>query len=213
MDPTNINTSTGSSTNKDGEIDQWLDSALRQYAKSAPRAGLEARVLANLRAEHTLSAQRTRWWWRFGTAAAFAAIVIGIWIGEGNRQKSATKMAVIATAPREETRRQEIQGEPQAKVVTRISPSRPERTTRNARANDIHPNLGSASQPKLEQFPSRRNWSEEESLLVLRLNKQPSEAALFEATPTRAEVDLSIGSLEIRPIQIPDIEISESNTN
>jgi hypothetical protein len=69
-----------------------------------------------------------------------------------------------------------------------------------------------ATAPKLEQFPSRRNLSEEESLLVLRLNKQPSEAALLE-NATRAEVDLSIDSLEIRPLQIPDIEVSENKTN
>jgi hypothetical protein len=175
MDPTNMNPN----INKDGEIDQWLDSALRQYAKAEPRAGLEARVLANLRAEQAMAAHRTRWWWAFGTAAAFAAIVVGIWIGEGNRQKTAPEIASISTTPREELRSQKIQREPQPKVVTRISPSRTKRTTGNVRANDMPPNLASPSQPKLEQFPSPQPLSEQEQILRSYIANYPESAVLI----------------------------------
>lgn len=55
--------------------------------------------------------------------------------------------------------------------------------------------------------------SEAELLLARRLNEQSSKEALLESTPSREEVDLSVGSLEIRPLEIPDIEISENQTN
>ena len=37
---------------KTREIDQWLESGLRQYTNIEPRTGLESRVLAKLQAEH-----------------------------------------------------------------------------------------------------------------------------------------------------------------
>jgi hypothetical protein len=55
--------------------------------------------------------------------------------------------------------------------------------------------------------------SERELLLVRRLNEQSDEEALLEPTATPAEVDLSIDTLEIRPLQIPEIDITESKTN
>ena len=36
---------------REREVERWLDAALTQYAKAEPRAGLEGRVLAGLRAE------------------------------------------------------------------------------------------------------------------------------------------------------------------
>jgi hypothetical protein len=50
-------------------------------------------------------------------------------------------------------------------------------------------------------------------LLARLLKEQSNKEALLESTPIREEVDLSIDSLEIRPLEIPDIEILESKTN
>jgi hypothetical protein len=184
MDPTNMNTN----MNKDGEIDQWLDTALRQYAKAEPRAGLEARVLANLCAEHTLIARRTRWWWAFGTATAFAAIVVGIWIGQGNRQKTATQTAGLPTAPREEIPRENMQApekhtmiatEPSVKAVQTFTSRTAKRPSRSPRANKPLPSLASTSAPKLEQFPSLRPLTEQEQILMSYVANYPESAVLI----------------------------------
>jgi hypothetical protein len=210
MDPTNMN----ANINKDGEIDQWLDTALRQYAKAEPRTGLEARVLAKLRAEQTLNARRIRWWLAFGTATALATMVVTVWVWESGREVRPRNAAGIATTTHREKALRSTEPAPVPKIAHPVAHTRAGQVA-TLRRPPVQPSreMVVAATLMLEQFPSRRDLSEEESLLVLRLNKQPSEAALFEATPTRAEVDLSIGSLEIRPIQIPDIEISESNTN
>ena len=50
-------------------------------------------------------------------------------------------------------------------------------------------------------------------LLIERLNEPSGEEALPESTPSPEEVDLSIGSLEISPLETPDLDISESQTN
>ena len=51
---------------REREVDQWLDSALRQYGKADARPGLEIRVLANLKAERDRIAAPHRWWWALG---------------------------------------------------------------------------------------------------------------------------------------------------
>jgi hypothetical protein len=209
MDPTNMNPN----INKDGEIDQWLDSALRQYAKAEPRAGLEARVLANLRAERSRATSR-RCWWAIGTAAALTTMVVTVWVWENGREVESRSAAGITTTTHREESLESIEPAPIPGIAhpAGSTPARQVATRRPPPSQPIR-EMAVATRPKLEQFPSRRNLSKEESLLVLHLNKQSNEEALFEASATRAEVDLSIGSLEIRPIQIPDIEISESNTN
>ena len=52
-------------------LDRELDAALAQYGAGEPRAGLEQRVLTNLRAERKKIASRTWWRWprRPGTCA------------------------------------------------------------------------------------------------------------------------------------------------
>src|SRR5678816_2119418 len=56
------------------ELDRALDAALAKYAAVVPRAGLEERVLANLRIEQ--SREATHGWWRWTLAAALAIVVV-----------------------------------------------------------------------------------------------------------------------------------------
>ena len=51
-----------------------LDAVLAKYAAAEPRAGLEERILANLRAEQTHGPDRT--WWRWAIAGALAVVVV-----------------------------------------------------------------------------------------------------------------------------------------
>lgn len=194
--------------NKDRDIDQWLKSALRQYGKAEPRSGLESRVLANLRAERDRIASAHRWWWAAGMAAALAVIVAAVWIGESGRERNPASAAGASTTIHRVEARLPIPPEPAAQVThpaKEVTQPRPLRRPMR--------DLATAKMPKLEQFPSPRNLTEEDLLIVRYLNGPSNKTTMLEASATRAKVDLSIGSLEIRSIEIPDIEISESKTN
>src|ERR1700752_2908168 len=58
----------------DQEADRVLDAALAKYAAVEPRAGLDERILANLRAEQTRTSNRAGWRW--GLAAAVIAVLV-----------------------------------------------------------------------------------------------------------------------------------------
>ena len=60
---------------KQSEFDSTLDAALAKYAAVEPRAGLEARVLANLRAEHARVPENTYWRWSVVTAVVIVVVV------------------------------------------------------------------------------------------------------------------------------------------
>lgn len=195
------------------DLNQWLESTLGQCGKAEPRSGLENRILASLQAERSRRASRRSWWWTIATTAAFAAIVAAVWVGESGRVRKPVKTAGTSTTPSEEFRGS-IQPVPAPRVA---HPAKGFPASQVAGRTPVNRgalrDLAASSAPKLEQFPSPRNLSGEELLLVRRLNEQSDNEALLQATATRAEVDLSIDSLEIRPLQIPDIEISESKTN
>ena len=188
-------------------VDKWLDGALSQYCNAEPRTGLESRVLANLQAERSRTASRRPWWWALGAVAAAVAIVAALWLGESSRKRNPGTVAETSST----TQREEAQAPAQPGPAPQIAhPARDVAQHRPAHW-PIH-DLAGKRTPKLDQFPSRRNISEGESLLARLLKEQSNKEALLESTP-RPEVDLSIGSLEILPLQIPDIEISESKTN
>ena len=206
---------------KTREIDQWLESGLRQYTNIEPRTGLESRVLAKLQAEHNQIASGHRWWWAIGTATALAAIVAAVWLGESSRESHPPGMAETSTTHREEAHALVQSGPPPQIAHPATDVARHELAHRPI--HDPIQDLAANRAPKLDQFPSLRNMSKEESLLVRRLlvrpllierlNEPSGEEALPESTPSPEEVDLSIGSLEISPLETPDLDISESQTN
>ena len=59
---------------REDELDRMLNAALAKYAAVEPRAGLEDRILAKLRADEEPSVGRA--WWQWGLAGAVAVIVI-----------------------------------------------------------------------------------------------------------------------------------------
>jgi len=193
---------------RDDDVEQWLDSALSQYGKVEPRIGLESRVLASLQAESNRITSRRRWWWAIGAVAAAVAIVAVVWVGDNGRKKDAEGVAKTSMPTHHEEAQGSIEPGPSQQAV------RPAKVVAQRRpAHQPSRKLAVAATPKLDQFPSRRKMSDEELLLVRRLNEQSNKEALLGSTPSPEEDDLSIGSLEIRPLQIPDIEVSENQTN
>ncbi len=70
---------------------QWLDDALARYSAAEPRAGLETRILANLKAH--VSQRRRRW--ILGLAAAAAVMVFAVLMANvrGSRQDAPNNVA------------------------------------------------------------------------------------------------------------------------
>ena len=52
--------------------DELLDKALEEFGRTEPRAGLESRVLANLRIEQERLTRARRWWGALGSRFALS---------------------------------------------------------------------------------------------------------------------------------------------
>ena len=156
------------------EMDRALDAALTRYA-AEPRAGLEERVLANLRAQAERGAERA--WWRWGVLAVVAAallIAVGLSGRLGNRTKPTTHVAVAA--PATDPARTNVATNGEQREV-RVRPGRAgRRAARNLTPDAI---VVAAAQPKLDQFPSPQPLSEQERALARYVSQFPQEAALI----------------------------------
>jgi len=154
------------------ELDLVLDAALAKYAAVEPRAGLQERVLASLRAEQRKPQDHR--WWRWGTAAALAAVVV-VAIAVALRSGKPAPVAVHQSPLPVESPRA-----PETQVVHREGNSvAPRRPTHKAAATDAHsPEIVAAATPKLDVFPSPQPLSEQEKMLESFVKRYPREAVL-----------------------------------
>jgi hypothetical protein len=168
---------------KTREIDQWLESGLRQYTNVEPRTGLESRVLAKLKAEHNQIASSHVWWWVAGMATALAAIVVTVWVWQGSREVRPPIAAGISPSTHHEESPKEIEPRP-APENAHAAGSDPAGQVTTRRPSSIRPSsqprheLAAAATPKLEQFPSPRPLSEQEQILMSYVVQYPEKAAL-----------------------------------
>jgi len=154
------------------DLDRVLDAALAKYAAVEPRAGLEERVLASLRAEQPKP--RGHSWWRWGVAAALAAVVV-VAITVALRSGKPVPVAVHKTPLPVESPRA-----PETQVVHREGNSvAPRRPMHKAAAADAHsPEIVAAATPELDVFPSPQPLSEQEEILAKYVAMYPKRAAL-----------------------------------
>jgi hypothetical protein len=166
---------------KPDEPDHTLDAALAKYAAVEPRAGLEDRVLANLRAERSRVPDSA--WWRWGVAGALAAVVVVAlalaWRSSGRpahpvveNRPSPTPQTTATTA------RVSLNGE---EKQMRGKPAGPQKlvpvrrtTVHRAQAEPV-----ASANPKLDQFPSPRPLSEQEKILASYIEQYPERAILL----------------------------------
>jgi len=159
------------------ELDRTLDAALAKYISAEPRAGLEDRILVNLRAAETQAEYRA--WWMWGFAAALAVMLVIAVVGLRSKK---TLNPVIAnhplTAPRMTT-----------------APDAHNREARVAHQKQSAPKSRHASQvqavaanPKLDVFPSPMPLTAEEVALANYARNFPNEAQLV--ARTQEEFDL-----------------------
>lgn len=168
--------------NQEKDVDQLLDAVLAQYGKAEPRAGLETRVLANLRAERDRIASRHRWWWA-GIAVATAAIAVAVWLGHGDgaRTPGISPSTVARHENRERADHPAVHPDPQPRVTQQAK----EAVHRRPIRPEVHnPQAGEAA--KLEQFPAPAELSDQEKLLARYVQEFPQRAALI----ARAQTDL-----------------------
>lgn len=147
---------------KNGALDRQLDAALSKFAAVEPRAGLEARVLANLRIGRERATRHS--WWRWPAIAALAAVIA---VAVSLVWKSGKSTPVIMAQHPPATTQTNQAGTQSASNggSSRIPPDagRPARRSKP-------PVSGTATvitlAPKLEQFPSPEAMSDQEKMLA-----------------------------------------------
>jgi hypothetical protein len=162
------------------ELDRLLEEGLAAYSSEAPRAGLEGRVLAHVRAD----GRRFRgWWWAIWVPALAAAFWIAI---------------VIAHRPRVGTEFRVVQVTREGPLMPRVAaPRMPEVAVRRQVRREA--SIVKAALPKQEQFPASDGLSPgERSLMQL--------AARFPETAREATAPME--PREVAPIEIPALEIA-----
>jgi hypothetical protein len=171
---------------KQDELDRALDAALAKYAAIEPRAGLEDRVLANLRAERSRIPERG--WWRWGIAGALAAVVV-VALALAWRSGKPTGPVVANHSPdttqgAKEPTRLVVSGDGANQPPLHASDSAKRRTTNLVRRETVVAvnsklEQPKPDQPKLDQFPSPRPLSEQEKILQSYVAEYPQKAVLI----------------------------------
>jgi hypothetical protein len=158
-------------------FNRQLDAALAKLAVAEPRAGLEERILVNLRTAPVRSPQIAWWMW-----PVFAAAVIVMTIGASLLWKPITPVNNMQT-----------------RTAPVMKPEAPQHTevaeAKNAAANSTQPTSIPSSRieqhvlrkqatvtvkpPKLDQFPSPEPLSKEELALVKYVKQFPQDATLI----------------------------------
>ena len=155
------------------ELDRVLDAALAQYSAVEPRAGLEDRVLANLRAQRTTVSERS--WWRWGLAAALAAIVVVValaWRSRTTTPPEIVKRPAIVVPDRSTSGTQIAHHDESANLL------RPHPPAHKAAAHTTTAKEVVAANPKLDVFPSPHPMTEEERILATYVFRRHDQAIL-----------------------------------
>ena len=159
----------------DSDLDRILDAALAKYSAVEPRAGLEGRILANLRAERAPDSVRS--WWRWSLAAVVAAVFV-IALAMAFRPGKSSKPTIashpdVTVQPAHEPEQRFANGD---HGTDRNAP-KPVRKHRN-RPDSAEIQVA-ARTPKLDQFPSPQPLSEQEQILASYVHNYPKDAALM----------------------------------
>ena len=166
-----------------GFVDELVDSALRSSRAEEPRAGLETRILAGVRARQVAS-RRQRWAWALAVSGGGVAIIALLAFG-------------LRPVPR-------IQPTPASPPLAGSEAARaaatPQQAPKLLTIPGRHLHTASAAVPRLAQFPSAEPLSEQEKLLLVYVRDTPASALMASATKDMRE-------LQIPDLNIPDLEI------
>jgi hypothetical protein len=166
---------------KQDELDRALDAALAKYAAVEPRAGLESRILANLRAEQSRIPERA--WWRWSVAGVLATVVVVAlalaWrSAKPSRPVVANRPSTATQEPKEPASAVVSSGEANDRHLPASNAAR-RRTTHGVPRETIVTANSNLDQPKLDQFPSPQPLSEQEKFLQSYVAEYPEKAVLI----------------------------------
>jgi len=172
------------------ELDKTLDGALAKYAAVEPRAGLEDRVLANLRIEQARIPNRA-WWQVHFMACSAAALAVVVIVAVTLAWRSGRSSPVVANHSSVTTQAPKA---PTTQVVSNsenngVRPSAPSPPRSNA-AHRSSPAVVASSPPKLDQFPSPQPLSAEELALVRYVGHFPDDATLIAQAQAEFEKEI-----------------------
>lgn len=162
---------------EDGRLDRELDIALAKYATVDPRAGLEIRILANVRAERARIAERA--WWRWSLAAVLATVFV---VAVVLAWRAARPAKLVIKHPPSNTKQGVQKSGSQVGINGQADGTRPLQALappRKLTAYFSHPARVREAAPKLEQFPSPQPLNEQEQILGRYVRDDPDHAALI----------------------------------
>ena len=160
----------------DDVLDRGLNAALTKHVAVEPRAGLEERVLAAVRAERIRAAEQVwRYWPRAAALAAAVVIVVTASLLWRSWKPALGTMAHHPANPVQEGERPKTEsnagdGSARHPVVA---------SERKRRDHGPHVSVVVAAEPKLEQFPSPRPLSDQEKILASYVTRYPEHAMLI----------------------------------
>jgi hypothetical protein len=162
------------------ELESVLDAALGKYTGVEPRAGLEERVLANLRAERILVADHGWWQWRWAVAlAAIVAVVVALaW-------KSGKQSPPIVAKSTSVTMQSPVSLGPHVASVDGDAARLRGHSVRYTARHPLPAQSAAAVIPRLDVFPSPQPLSEQEKIMASYVAEYPEHAALI----ARARMD------------------------
>ena len=178
---------------EDRKLDALLDKALTEYGVADPRAGLENRVLANLRIEREQQSQVRRWW-ALGSAFAMVTVAGAIWIGFRHLPSTSSETTNVRVTERV--------GSPASSSHERISSVQAGtgKVHRRTAERRLPAKSGQTFQPKLSEFSSSRPLSEQERLVLAYVKVAPRSEVLAAVARAHDSSDLQIEDLEIAPL-------------
>jgi hypothetical protein len=155
------------------EMDRLLDAALKEYAAVEPRAGLEDRVLAQVRSGLTSAPGRSWWHWGIAAAAltALALIIAMVWRPRPEPQPKLAQHPSLSVPEKVENSPESHGGQ---SSVQRVAIKRAKsRSGRTAVAQVAE------AAPKLDQFPSPQPLTPQEKRLAAYVGQHYEEAVLI----------------------------------
>lgn len=153
-------------------LDDPIDAALAKYAAGEPRAGLEERILAHLRAQGKTSTSMAWWPWAGIVAAAILIATLWLWKLERPREER-----MVGHQPDLQQATQPLPAAPSA--VPKIEQPGVRVSVRRSRQHIAGETTAMAVEPKLDQFPSPQPLTPEEKMLVEYVGRYYDEAVLI----------------------------------
>lgn len=169
-------------------LEAELDAGLAKYAAVEPRAGLEGRILANLKG-HGRAATGAAWWrWARVVAAALLITISLVWRLE---KRGPQEIVSHPAMPHLQT---------QPPVAVKDTPTTPPPTirvaVRKARQDLSRVPVVTSAEPKLDRFPAPQPLSSEELALARYARDFPQEALLIARAQEERETELQKQMME-----------------